>query len=489
VELYKLTAHEAKELMKKGEISSEELIRSCLERIDDVERDVQAFNGIYAESAIERARMIDKRRRAGEKLSCLAGVPMALKDNICTMGIRTTCSSKMLENFIPPYNATVVEKLDDAGAVLIGKTNMDEFAMGSSTEYSAFKPTRNPWDISKVPGGSSGGSAASVSSDETIFALGSDTGGSIRQPASLCGVVGMKPTYGLVSRYGLIAFASSLEQIGPITKDVTDCALVMNAIAGYDRRDSTSANLQYPDYTDALIDNVEGIRIGVPKEYFGEGLHISVREAIEKAIKQFDDMGAIIEGFSLPHTDYALSAYYLISSAEATSNLARYDGVKYGYRAEKFDDLVDMYTKTRSEGFGEEVKRRIILGNYALSAGYYDAYYLKALKVRSLIKQDFDKAFSKYDLILCPTSPTTAFSIGEKRKDPMEMYLSDVYTVPVNIAGLPGISIPCGFDDTGLPIGLQLIGKPFGEMSMLRAAYTFEQNTDFHIKKPAMGWR
>ncbi|MFU0800823.1 MAG: Asp-tRNA(Asn)/Glu-tRNA(Gln) amidotransferase subunit GatA [Xylanivirga thermophila] len=487
MELYKLTIHEAKDLLAKKEISASELTKSTIDRIQAVENKINAFITLNFDEALNQAKEVDKAIHEGSELPPLAGIPMALKDNMCTLGIKTTCASKMLENFVPPYDATVAKRLKEQKSILLGKLNMDEFAMGSSTENSAFKKTCNPWDITRVPGGSSGGSAASVIADQAFFSLGSDTGGSIRQPASFCGLVGFKPTYGAVSRYGLIAFASSLDQIGPFTKDVTDCALVLNAITGHDHMDATSANIDYPDYTKALKDDVKGWKIGVPKEYFGEGLDPEVKKAIEKAIATFESLGAEIEEISLPHTEYALSVYYILACAEASSNLARYDGVKYGYRASEYDDLDSLYKNTRTQGFGPEVKRRIMLGNYALSSGYYDAYYLKALKVRTLIKEDFDKAFKKYDIILSPTSPTTAFTFGAKT-DPLQMYLSDVYTIPVNIAGLPGMSMPCGFDSRGLPIGMQLIGKAFEEDKLLQAAYTFEQNTDYHIKKPAVNW-
>ncbi|MDI3533755.1 MAG: aspartyl-tRNA(Asn)/glutamyl-tRNA(Gln) amidotransferase subunit [Thermosediminibacterales bacterium] len=483
MELYELTIHELLDLIKKRETTPSEITESVLKRVGQVEDRVKAFVTITEEEARERAKHIDEDVNNEGNIKSLMGIPMALKDNMCTKGIRTTCSSKILYNFKPPYNATVVEKLNDAGTVLIGKTNLDEFAMGSSTENSAFHTTRNPWDLKRVPGGSSGGSAAAVAADEVIFALGSDTGGSIRQPASLCGVVGMKPTYGFVSRYGLIAFASSLDQIGPFTKDVTDCAIVMNAICGHDPMDSTSANVDVPDFTKSLVADVKGMKIGVPKEYFIEGIQPEVKDAVMKAAELFEEMGANVEDISLPHTDYGLSVYYIIAPAEASSNLARYDGIQYGFRAEEYDDLIDLYKKTRSEGFGPEVKRRIMLGTYALSSGYYDAYYLKAQKVRTLVKQDFDNAFEKCDIIICPTSPTTAFEIGAKTDDPLAMYLSDVFTIPVNLAGIPGISIPCGFSN-GLPIGLQIIGKPFDEATIIKAAYTFEQATDYHKQKP-----
>ena len=403
---------------------------------------------------------------------------------MCTKGVRTTCSSKMLENFVPPYEATVVERLNSCGAVTIGKANMDEFAMGSSTEHSAFFTTHNPWDLSRVPGGSSGGSAVAVAADETIYALGSDTGGSIRQPAGFCSVTGLKPTYGRVSRYGLVAFASSLDQIGPLTKDVTDCAIVLNAIAGYDNRDSTSAPYPTPDYTRCLTADLKGLTIGVPKEYFIAGMQAEVEKALRAAINKLEELGAKVEfGVSLPHTPHALAVYYIIAPSEASANLARYDGVKYGFSYRETDNMWEALEKTRQFGFGDEVKRRIMLGTYALSAGYYDAYYLKAQKVRTLIRREFDQAFEKYDALVTPTSPSVPFKIGEKMDDPLQMYLSDVFTIPVNIAGLPAITIPAGFSD-GLPIGMQLIGKPFGEEAILRTAYAYEQATEWHKRKP-----
>lgn len=483
--LYRKTIHELHQLLKSKQVSSEEITKSVFERIDQVEDKVKAFVTQTREIALAKAKEVDDKIARGEEIGPLAGIPVVIKDNMCTRGILTTCSSKMLHNFVPPYDATVVKKLADAGAVMIGKSNLDEFAMGSSTENSRFFPTRNPWDLERVPGGSSGGSAAAVAADETVYSLGSDTGGSIRQPASFCGVVGLKPTYGLVSRYGLVAFASSLDQIGPFSKDVTDAAIIMNTIAGHDPCDSTSVNYNVPDYTKALVNDVRGIKIGIPKEYFVEGIQPDVRELIEDAIKKFESLGAVCEEMSLPHTEYALPVYYILAPAEASSNLARYDGVGYGYRDESADDIVSMYMKTRSEGFGAEVKRRIMLGTYALSSGYYDAYYLKALKVRTLIKQDFDRAFEKYDVILTPTSPSTAFKFGEKSDNPMEMYLSDICTIAVNLAGIPGISIPCGLSQ-GLPVGLQLIGKPLGEETLFRVAYTYEQNTDHHKAKPSL---
>ncbi|MDW7675977.1 MAG: Asp-tRNA(Asn)/Glu-tRNA(Gln) amidotransferase subunit GatA, partial [Bacillota bacterium] len=453
--------------------------------IDKVDQKVKAYITLTRENAIAQAKLVDEKLAKGEAIAPLAGVPGALKDNMCTKGVQTSCSSQILKGFIPPYDATVVKKLSQQGAVIVGKLNMDEFAMGSSTENSGFFKTHNPWNLKKVPGGSSGGSVASVAADEAIFALGSDTGGSIRQPAAFCGVVGLKPTYGLVSRFGLVAYASSLDQIGPVTKDVTDCALVLNAISGHDPMDSTSANQEVPDHTKSLVADVKGLKIGVPKEYFAEGLAPEVQEAIKRALSTYEEMGAIIEETSLPSTKYALPAYYIIAPAEASSNLARFEGVRYGYRNHDAEDLISMSSKTRSEGFGAEVKRRIMLGTYALSSGYYDAYYLKALKVRTLIKNEIDEAFSKYDVLLTPTAPTVAFDIGAKANDPLTMYLSDVCTIPVNLAGVPAISIPCGFSN-GLPIGLQLIGKAFDEKTLLRAAYTFEQNTDYHQQKAAL---
>ncbi len=484
MELYELTAHELSELIKSRKVSSVEITRAVFDRIEGIEARIGSYITVCRDEALEKAREIQVKIDRGVLESPLAGIPMALKDNICTEGIKTTCASKILYNFIPPYNSTVAKKLEEAGAVLLGKLNLDEFAMGGSTENSYFLKTRNPWDVECVPGGSSGGAAASVAADEAVFALGSDTGGSIRQPASFCGVVGIKPTYGTVSRFGLVAFASSLDQIGPLTKDVTDCVLVLNAITGHDAMDSTSVDTDYPDYTKGLVNDVKGMKIGIPKEYMGEGLNSEVKKAVLNAVEVLRGLGAECEVFSLPVTEYAIPAYYLISSAEASSNLARYDGIKYGYRAEKFTDLLDLYMQTRSEGFGSEVKRRIMLGTYALSSGYYDAYYKKALQVRTLIKNGFDEAFKKYDLVLGPTAPTTAYKIGEKADNPLEMYLGDIYTVSVNIAGLPGLIVPCGFDAGGLPIGLQLIGKPFGESTLLRVGYTFEQNTDFHKRKP-----
>ena len=484
MELYQLTAHELGDLLKNKKVSAVDITKSYLDRIEKVESKVDSYLTICQEEALNKAEEVQKRIDSGEAASPLAGIPMAIKDNICTQGVKTTCASKMLHNFVPPYNATVMNKLERNDTIMLGKLNMDEFAMGGSTENSHFKQTKNPWDIERVPGGSSGGAAAAVAANEAVFTLGSDTGGSIRQPASFCGVVGMKPTYGSVSRFGLVAFASSLDQIGPLTKDVTDCALVLNAITGYDSLDTTSSNVEYPDYTKALVNNIKGMKIGIPKEYIGQGLNEDVKASTLKAIETLKELGAECEEFSLPITEYAIPAYYLIACAEASSNLARYDGIKYGYRAEKYTDLLDLYRQTRSEAFGPEVKRRIMLGTYALSSGYYDAYYKKALQVRTLIKNGFDQAFEKYDLVLGPTAPTTAYKIGEKVDDPLEMYLGDIYTVSVNIAGLPGLVVPCGYDSSNLPIGLQLIGKAFDESTLLRVGYTFEQNTNYHKKQP-----
>lgn len=479
MKLYNQPAHVLHDMLVNKEITAVELVDSLFARMDEVEGKVKAYLTQTRETALAKAKAVDEKIARGEEISFLEGIPGAIKDNICTKGTKTTCASKMLENFVPPYDATVMEKLQAQNPTILGKTNMDEFAMGGSTENSAFYPTHNPWNIDCVPGGSSGGSAAAVGAGTAIWALGSDTGGSIRQPASFCGVVGMKPTYGRVSRYGLVAFASSLDQIGTVTRDVTDCAHLMNIISGYDKRDSTSINAEVPDYTKSLVKDVKGLKIGLPKEYFVEGMDEDVEKAVRAAIKQFEDLGAEVVEVSMPHTKYAVSAYYLIAPAEASSNLARYDGVSYGARVEG-TDIVDMYKKTRSEKFGEEVQRRIMLGTYALSAGYYDAYYLQALKVRTLVKQDFDKAFEKVDVLITPTAPTPAYKIGDMISDPMKMYLQDICTIPVNLAGVPGISLPCGFSNSGMPIGLQIIGKPLGEETLIRAAYTFEQNNEYH---------
>jgi len=482
--LNQLTAHEVVDLIKKKKITTYEVMQDIFDRIDKVENLIKAFIIINREEALRQAKEVDVKVKNGEELPPLAGVTVAAKDILVIKGMETTCGSKILKGFIPPYSATVINRLKEAGAIIIGKTNMDEFAMGSSTENSAFFSTRNPWDLERVPGGSSGGSAAAVAVDETHIALGTDTGGSIRQPASFCGVVGLKPTYGRVSRYGLIAYASSLDQIGPITKDVVDCALIMNIIAGHDNKDSTSIDLEVPDYLRSCQEGIKDIKIGVPEEYFVKGIDIEVKDAINKALRVFERLGAKIEVVSLPYTEYALPAYYLISTAEASSNLARYDGVQYGYRAEDCKDLSSMYERTRSEGFGKEVKRRIMLGTYALSSGYYDAYYLKAQKVRTLIREDFSKAFNKYDILVTPTSPTPAFKLNEKIADPLTMYLSDIYTIPINLAGIPAISLNCGYSKNNLPIGLQIIGKPFKEETILRVAYNFEQNCEIEKRKP-----
>ena len=477
-----MTIHEAHQLLKSRQLSSVELTEVYLERIGQLEAKVHALVSVTGEIALEQAKEADKLIAAGD-INPLTGVPVVIKDNMCTRGIKTTCSSKMLENFVPPYNATVVEKVNALGAVIVGKSNMDEFAMGSSTENSALFVTGNPWDLNRVPGGSSGGSAVSVAAGETVCALGSDTGGSIRQPASFCSVVGLKPTYGRVSRYGLVAFASSLDQIGPLTRDVTDCALVMNAIAGRDSRDSTSVPEPVPDYTRCLTGDIKGMRIGIPKEYFVEGMQAEVADVMRTAIGKLEELGAIVDWeVSLPHTPHALAVYYIIAPSEASANLARYDGVKYGYSYEGKNMWEEM-EKTRQYGFGPEVKRRIMLGTYALSAGYYDAYYLKAQKVRTLIRREFDQAFEKYDALITPTSPTVPFKIGEKVDDPLQMYLSDVCTLPINIAGLPGISIPAGFAD-GLPVGMQIIGKPFAEETLLKVAHAYEQAAGWHKIQP-----
>jgi aspartyl-tRNA(Asn)/glutamyl-tRNA(Gln) amidotransferase subunit A len=462
-----------------------ELTQAYLQRIQHVDSKVKALVSVTAEQALAQARKADNLIANGD-ITPLTGVPTVIKDNMCTRGIKTTCSSKMLENFIPPYNATVIEKLNRAGMVMVGKANMDEFAMGSSTENSAFFTTRNPWDIDRVPGGSSGGSAASVAAGEAVYALGSDTGGSIRQPAGFCSVTGLKPTYGRVSRYGLVAFASSLDQIGPLTQDVRDCALVMNCISGYDPLDSTSVPQEVPDYLQSLVPDIKGLRIGIPKEYFVEGMQPEVKTAIETAIKKLADLGALVDwNVSLPSTPYALAVYYIIAPSEASANLARYDGVKYGFSYKDGESMWDNMEKTRQFGFGPEVKRRIMLGTYALSAGYYDAYYLKAQKVRTLIRREFDQAFMKYDVLVTPTSPSVPFKIGEKVNDPVKMYLSDICTLPINIAGVPAISIPAGFAG-GLPIGIQFIGRPFSEEMLFKAAFTYQQATVWHLKKPVL---
>ena len=471
--------------MASREISSRDLTEAFYRRIAALDERVRAYITLTPEQAFEQADHADQRRQRGES-GPLLGIPLAIKDVICTEGIRTTCGSRMLHNFVPPYDATVIERLKAAGVVVLGKTNMDEFAMGSSTEHSASGATHNPWDLSAIPGGSSGGSAAAVAADECAAALGSDTGGSVRQPAACCGIVGLKPTYGRVSRYGLVAFASSLDQIGPMTKDVHDTALIMNVIGGHDPRDSTSADVSQPDFTRALTGSAKGIRLGIPREYFVGGIDSEVEQAVRAAVQVLEGVGATTTEVTLPHSDYGVAAYYILAPSEASSNLARYDGIKYGYRTPQWSNLRDMYMHTRDEGFGAEVKRRIMLGTYALSAGYYEAYYRKAQQVRTLILRDFEAAFRHVDVIVAPTTPTPAFKIGEKTDDPLQMYLSDVFTVPVNLAGIPAISVPCGFNSAGLPIGLQIIGKPFDEETVLRVAHAFEQHTDYHRRKPPL---
>jgi aspartyl-tRNA(Asn)/glutamyl-tRNA(Gln) amidotransferase subunit A len=486
LQLYELTAREAHEKLISKEISARELTDAVLGRIDAVDGRVQSFVTVTPDVARAQADAIDARIAAGEAIPAGAGIPLALKDNLCTTGTETTCSSKILKGFVPPYNATVVDKLAAAGTPFVGKANLDEFAMGSSTENSGFFTTHNPWDLDCVPGGSSGGSTASVAAGEAIWALGSDTGGSIRQPASFCGVVGLKPTYGRVSRYGLVAFASSLDQIGPITKTVYDSALLLNLISGHDPLDSTSVVKDVPDYTKACVSDVKGLRLGVPKEYYAEGVAPEIAASVRAAVAKLEELGATVEECSLPVTEYALATYYIIAPAEASSNLARYDGVRFGHRTAKATNPLDLFKKTREEGFGAEVKQRIMIGTYALSAGYYDAFYLKAQQVRTLIKQDFDKAFSKFDALVTPTAPTPAFKIGEKADDPLAMKLSDILTIPVNMAGIPALSLPCGFSEGGLPIGLQLIGPAFSEETLLRIAYTYEQATDWHTRRAAL---
>ncbi len=471
------------QLMNK-ERSAVEIAEAAIARIQALEPKLHSFLQVTVEVALQQAQQVDAKIAAGEELKLLAGIPIGIKDNICTKGVRTTCASRILENFVPPYEATVMQKLMDAGAVMVGKTNLDEFAMGGSTETSAFQLTANPWDLARVPGGSSGGSAAAVAAEECVVSLGSDTGGSIRQPASFCGIVGMKPTYGLVSRYGLVAFASSLDQIGPFARSVEDAAILLSAIAGHDPMDSTSLKVEIPDYTQYLIPDLKGKKVGVIIETFGEGLDPEVEKAVHRAIQQLKDLGAEIQEISCPRFRYGIAAYYIIAPSEASANLARYDGVKYGKRIDDAENLMEMYTRTRAEGFGAEVKRRIMIGTYALSAGYYDAYYLKAQKVRTLIKQDFEAAFGKVDVLVCPTAPTPAFKAGDKSADPLSMYLVDLMTIPVNLAGLPGMSVPCGFSKEGLPIGLQIIGNVLREDQVFQIAYAYEQATDWHTRSP-----
>lgn len=479
-----LTIREVSELIKRKEISPVELTRLVLNRIDEIDSRVHAYISVLRDEANYAAKESERLISSGTYIGPLHGVPVSIKDIFLMKGTRTTCGSKILENFVSPYDATVVEKLRRAGAIIIGKNNMDEFAMGSSTENSYFGPTRNPWDLQRVPGGSSGGSAASVAASLCFASIGTDTGGSIRQPAALCGIVGLKPTYGRVSRFGMIAFASSLDQAGPFTKTVEDAALMLNVIAGGDPRDSTSVHIPVPHYTRHIVDGIKGIRVGVPKEYFIKGIDAEIEESVKTAISVIEDLGGSIEEISLPHTEYAVSVYYILAPSEASSNLARYDGVRYGFRVSGANSLRDMYMRTRAQGFGAEVKRRIMIGTYALSAGYYDAYYLKAQRVRTLIKRDFEEAFKRVDVIVTPTSPETAFKIGEKTDDPLKMYLSDIFTIPCNLVGLPGISVPCGFTSDGLPIGLQILGKPFDEGTLLRVAHSYETHTNWRDRRP-----
>lgn len=482
-----LTVHELKEKIKNKELTITEIVQAYIERIEEKEKDVEAFITIQKEEALKKAKEMDEKIARGEKVGDLAGIPIGIKDNICVKGVRTTCASKMLENFIAPYDATVTEKINEEEMISLGKLNMDEFAMGSSTEYSYFKKTKNPWDLSRIPGGSSGGSAAAVAANMVPWALGTDTGGSIRQPASLCGVVGLKPTYGLVSRYGVVAFASSLDQVGVLTKDVQDCSELLNVIAGRDEKDTTSVDVGKKDYTTSLKKDIKGLKIGVPKEFFAEGINQEVKETILSVIEEYKKMGAEVEEISLDVAQYALATYYIVACAEASSNLGRFDGIRYGYRTKNFKDLKELYKNSRSEGFGAEVKRRIILGTYVLSSGYYDAYYKKAQQVRTLVMNEFNKAFEKYDVIITPVSPTTAFKIGEKSNNPLEMYLSDICTVSINIAGLPGISIPVGVDKDNMPIGMQIIGNKFQEDTILNVAYAMEQKLKFRENhKPNM---
>ena len=478
--------HKQIKLIQERRISSKELVKAYMDRIDRIDSKINGYVSLDPEDALARAEDIDKALNKHSTMGALAGIPIAVKDNICTKGIRTTCASDILKPFMPPYDACVVERLRNAGAIILGKSNMDEFAMGSSTETSCWGPTANPWSQERVPGGSSGGSAAIIASDMASIALGSDTGGSIRQPAAFCGVVGLKPTYGRVSRFGLVAYASSLDQIGPIARDVTDCGLLLSVISGKDHRDSTCIEMPVPDYKEFLVDEIRGIKVGKPREYFIGGLDQAVSLHVQGAMEKLAEIGADVEDVSLPHTDYAIAAYYLIATAEASSNLARYDGVKYGFRDTGHQDLREMYRFTRGKGFGLEVKRRIMLGTYALSSGYYDAYYLKALKVRTLIKGDFDRAFQKFDVLITPTTPTPAFRIGENITDPLQMYLNDIFTISVNLAGIPAISIPCGFTDDGLPVGIQILGRPFEEGQVLRVAFALEQALD--LKRPQRFW-
>ncbi|MBI2194079.1 MAG: Asp-tRNA(Asn)/Glu-tRNA(Gln) amidotransferase subunit GatA [Planctomycetes bacterium] len=484
VETHSLSAVELAECIRKRSVSALEAVESVLKRIEQLDAQVRAFVTVDADGARAQARALDEKRARGEALGLLGGVPVAVKDNICTRGLPTTCSSKILQNFVPPFDATVVERLRAAGAVILGKTNLDEFAMGSSTENSGLFVTRNPWALDRAPGGSSGGSAAAVSARMASLALGSDTGGSIRQPASFCGIVGVKPTYGRVSRYGLVAFASSLDQIGPLARDVPDAALLLRVLCGHDPQDSTSADRAVPDFLRDLDGPIRGLRLGLPREFFGEGLSREVEDAVRQAIETLRSAGAETLEISLAHSEYAVATYYLVATAEASSNLARYDGVHYGYRSAEAGDLYRLYAATRREGFGAEVKRRIMLGTYALSSGYYDAYYLKASRVRTLIRRDFEKAFQEVDVVVCPTAPTPPFKLGEKVDNPLEMYLSDIYTISLNLAGLPGLSLPCGFSSEGLPLGMQMLGRAWDESTLLRVAQAYQRRTDFHRREP-----
>lgn len=483
---YRLTIHQALEKLRSRELSAPQLTQAVLQRIRATDDRLHSYLTLSEKEALAQAEAADRLWTAGAPPPPLCGIPVAVKDVILTRGIRSTAGSKMLAEFVPPYDATVTQRLKEAGAVILGKVNCDEFAMGSSNENSAYGPSKNPWDVSRVPGGSSGGSATCVTADQALASLGTDTGGSIRLPASFCGVVGLKPTYGRVSRFGVVAYASSLDQVGPVTKDVRDCAIMLQVIAGHDQRDSTSVEIQTPDYLANLERGVQGLKVGIPKEYFVEGIQPEVEQAVYQAIAELRALGAEPVSVSLPHTEYAIATYYIIATAEASSNLARYDGVRYGHRSKKAKDLLDMYCHSRAEGFGPEVKRRIMLGTYALAAGYYDAYYLKAQKVRTLIRNDFLEAFKECEVLATPVAPTTAFRLGEKTADPLTMYLSDIFTIAVNLAGLPGLSVPCGFDQHGLPISVQLIGKPFGEEALLQAGYAYEQATEWHTRKPEM---
>lgn len=483
--LYSLTLHEIRDKMRSGEISSKDVLDSVYKRIEEVEDKIGAYLTLTKDYAYEVAESIDKKRLKGEELGDLAGIPVAVKDNISTKGIKTTCASRMLENYVPPFDAHVIEKLKDAGAIIIGKTNLDEFAMGHSTENSAFKITKNPWDLERVPGGSSGGSAAAVAADEAYFSLGSDTGGSIRQPAAFCGIVGFKPTYGAVSRYGLVAFASSFDQIGPFAKDVEDCAIILNYLYGHDERDSTSLHAEHEDFKAALNKDIKGMKIGLPKEYFAEGIDPEIRDLVLNGVKVLESLGAHVEEISLPHTKYAVPVYYIITSAEAFSNLARFDGVRYGYRTKEYKDLEELYVKSRSEGFGKEVKFRILLGTYSLTSENYDYYHKRALKVRRLIRQEFDEAFKKYDVLISPSYPIVATKFGEQSENVSIAYMSDVCTVPINIAGIPAMSIPCGFSK-GLPVGMQIMSKAMGESAIIKVAHAFERSTDYNKKKPSL---